>query len=126
MSQAELAEKFGVTSPSFGRWENGTEPSYDTLVALAAFFKISIDRLLTEELTPQRCPPRWGGRSYPVQPEEPQPDTVEEASQEEVAALVQELRKVVATLAKVEAKLEKVEAEQLTQRKQIERLGEGK
>lgn len=70
MSQLELAKKFGVVGPSYSRWENGTEPKYDTLVEIAKFFKISIDRLLTEELTPHTAPPRWGGRAYPAQPEE--------------------------------------------------------
>jgi transcriptional regulator with XRE-family HTH domain len=90
MSQLELAKKFGVVGPSYSRWENGTEPKYDTLVEIAKFFKISIDRLLTEELTPQTAPPRWGSREYPPQPEETA-KAVEEPSMvmsEKVAALM--------------------------------------
>ena len=124
ISQLELAKKFRVVGPSYSRWENGTEPKYETLVEIALFFKISLDRLLTEELTPETAPPRWGGREYPQQPDDPQLSTVEEASAEEVAALVQELRKVVAALAKLEAKLEKVEAEQLVLQRQVASLGE--
>lgn len=70
MSQLELAKKFGVVGPSYSRWENGTEPKYETLVEIAKFFKISIDRLLTEELAPETVPPRWGGREYPQQLDE--------------------------------------------------------
>jgi transcriptional regulator with XRE-family HTH domain len=81
LSQAELAEKFGVATGSYSRWENGTEPTYETLVQIAAHFKISIDRLLTEELTPQTCPPRWGGREYPAQ--EGEVPAVKEPSREE-------------------------------------------
>lgn len=96
-SQTELAEKFGVVGPSYSRWENGTEPKYETLVEIAAYFKISIDRLLTEELTPQTAPARWGGRTYPPQPAPP-PDVVEDASGEEVAELRSVLARLQATL----------------------------
>jgi len=119
-SQAELAEKFGVVGPSYSRWENGTEPKYETLVEIAAYFKISIDRLLTEELTPQTAPARWGGRTYPPQPVSP-PEVVEDASHEEVAelkAMMSKLQSTVEAVVKqsndlpaIRAELERLKAE---------------
>lgn len=94
MSQAEVAEHFNVTSPSYGRWESGTEPKYEVLVEIAKFFKISIDRLLTEELTPQTIPPRWGNKQS-VQTEK---NTENQAFQrnnelDELKALILDLKK---------------------------------
>lgn len=104
LTQAEMAQKFGVTTTSFGRWENGTEPEFQTLVEIAKFFKISIDRLLTEELTPQTCPPRWGGREYPQQAEETG-KALKEPGDDEM-------------MAKVLEKMEAIEAEQARLRKE--------
>lgn len=47
-SQAELAERLGVSSSSVGMYEQGRrEPSAALLVAMAREFQVSIDYLLT-------------------------------------------------------------------------------
>lgn len=47
MSQAELAEKLGVTQQTISKYENGTrEPDSKTLKILATMFNTSIDYLL--------------------------------------------------------------------------------
>lgn len=94
LSQAEVAEHFNVTSPSYGRWESGTEPKYEVLVEVAKFFKISIDRLLTEELTPQTVPPRWG-KQHSVQMEKDAERQVFQSTNEleELKALILDLKK---------------------------------
>ncbi|MBV4450716.1 helix-turn-helix domain-containing protein [Clostridium tyrobutyricum] len=47
MSQAELAEKLGVTQQTISKYENGTrEPDSKTLKILASMFNTSIDYLL--------------------------------------------------------------------------------
>lgn len=50
MSQDELAEKLQVTRQSVSLWETGqTQPSLDSVVALAKIFRVSTDALLTGE-----------------------------------------------------------------------------
>lgn len=47
MSQAELAEKLGVSQQTISKYERGTrEPDNETLVKLAEIFNCSIDYLL--------------------------------------------------------------------------------
>lgn len=52
MSQAEFARLFSVARPSIGAYEEGrAEPKIDTVIAIAKHFGISIDALLTKEIT---------------------------------------------------------------------------
>lgn len=52
MSQADFAQLFNLARPSVGAYEEGrSEPKIDTLIAIAKYFKISIDALLNKELT---------------------------------------------------------------------------
>lgn len=52
MSQAEFAKLFHLARPSVGAWEEGrSEPKTDTLIAIAKYLQISIDALVTRELT---------------------------------------------------------------------------
>lgn len=47
MSQAELAEKLGVTQQTISKYENGSrEPDTETLKLLSSIFNVSIDYLL--------------------------------------------------------------------------------
>lgn len=42
-----MAEKLGITQPSYIRYENGTsEPKLETLVKIADIFDVSVDYLL--------------------------------------------------------------------------------
>jgi transcriptional regulator with XRE-family HTH domain len=52
LSQAVFAELFGLARPSVGAWEEGrAEPKTDTLIQIAKHFGVSVDMLLTKELT---------------------------------------------------------------------------
>jgi len=52
MSQSEFAQKFDLARPSIGAYEEGrTEPRIETIIQIAKYFEISIDTLLTKELT---------------------------------------------------------------------------
>jgi transcriptional regulator with XRE-family HTH domain len=52
MSQAEFAQLFQLARPSVGAYEEGrSEPKIETLIEIAKYFKISVDALLTKELT---------------------------------------------------------------------------
>ena len=52
MSQASFAQLFNLARPSVGAYEEGrSEPKIDTLVQMAQHFGVSIDALLTKELT---------------------------------------------------------------------------
>ena len=47
ITQREMAEKLGISQPSYIRYENGTsEPSQENLVKIADIFDVSIDYLL--------------------------------------------------------------------------------
>ena len=51
LSQAELAERLGVSPSAVGMYEQGRrEPSCDILIALAREFRVSLDYLLTGQL----------------------------------------------------------------------------
>ncbi len=108
-NQVELAQMFGVVGPSYSRWEDGTEPRYDVLVKIAKQYKISIDRLLTEELTPETCPPRWKSKEYPPLPEKAAEVVNDLDVEADLLALVQEAldgqRAIRADLEAVKAKL---------------------
>jgi transcriptional regulator with XRE-family HTH domain len=50
LSQAELAEKIGVTQQAVGKWETGKAmPDLATLRRLASFFDVTTDYLLESE-----------------------------------------------------------------------------
>ncbi len=52
ISQADFAEMFGLGRPSVGAYEEGrAEPKLDTIIKMAHHFGLSIDVLLTKELT---------------------------------------------------------------------------
>jgi transcriptional regulator with XRE-family HTH domain len=52
LSQAAFAEIFNLARPSVGAYEEGrSEPKLETVIQIANYFGISIDSLLTKELT---------------------------------------------------------------------------
>ncbi|SET06099.1 XRE family transcriptional regulator [Hymenobacter actinosclerus] len=52
LSQAAFAELFGLARPSVGAYEEGrSEPKMETLMQIAQYFGLSVDLLLTKELT---------------------------------------------------------------------------
>ena len=52
ISQAEFAGLFHLSRPSIGAYEEGrSEPKIETLILIATYFKLSIDLLLTRELS---------------------------------------------------------------------------
>jgi transcriptional regulator with XRE-family HTH domain len=52
LSQASFAELFGLARPSVGAYEEGrSEPKMETLIQIAQHFGLSVDLLLTKELT---------------------------------------------------------------------------
>jgi len=52
MSQADFAKIFNLARPSVGAYEEGrAEPKIDTIIQIAHHFGLSIDRLLTKEIT---------------------------------------------------------------------------
>lgn len=55
-----MAHKFEVSQSTYGRWELDVEPNLDTLLALAAFFKMPFGDFITKRLKLEDVPPRWG------------------------------------------------------------------
>ncbi|MEZ4932376.1 MAG: helix-turn-helix transcriptional regulator [Saprospiraceae bacterium] len=53
-SQVEMGKQFGVAQGSYSGWENGAEPDYKTLIAIAEFFGVGIDEMLTKDLTNEK------------------------------------------------------------------------
>ena len=52
LSQAAFAQLFNLARPSVGAYEEGrSEPKLDTIIQMAAHFGLSVDVLLTKELT---------------------------------------------------------------------------
>lgn len=50
LTQAELAEKVGVSNRSISRWENGmTMPDFDLLIELADFYEVDVREILDGE-----------------------------------------------------------------------------
>lgn len=50
ISQAQLAEYCGVSQQAVGLWERGkTQPDYNMLIKIAAYFGVSVDYLLGVE-----------------------------------------------------------------------------
>lgn len=50
LSQEKMAEKIGVSRQAITKWENGTgTPDIANLMAIADFFQISVDELLSNE-----------------------------------------------------------------------------
>ncbi len=47
LTQREMAERLGISQPSYIRYENGSaEPSQENLVKIADIFDVSVDYLL--------------------------------------------------------------------------------
>jgi len=57
VTQATMAEAFGITSQSLSYYMNGREPKYDLLVKIAEFFEVSTDYLLgqSDNKVPENC-----------------------------------------------------------------------
>ena len=54
LSQAELAQRLGISASAMGMYEQGRrEPSMETVVAMAELFQVSTDYLLTGRPTVQ-------------------------------------------------------------------------
>ena len=52
MSQSELAQRLQVSPSAIGMYEQGRrEPSVDTLIALARCFRVSLDYLMTGQVS---------------------------------------------------------------------------
>lgn len=50
LTQAELAERLGVSNRSISRWENGvTMPDFDLLIELAKYYEVEIGEILDGE-----------------------------------------------------------------------------
>lgn len=50
LTQAELAEKLGVTNRSISRWENGvTMPDFDLVIELAKYYDVEVMEILDGE-----------------------------------------------------------------------------
>ena len=57
-SQEEVAIALDVKRSSYSGYENGSaEPSFDLLVRMSEYFKVSIDKLLKDELTVVQAQP---------------------------------------------------------------------
>lgn len=53
ISQTQLAKAVGVSNGNVGDWERGrSKPGYDAIIALARFFEVSTDYLLSYESEP--------------------------------------------------------------------------
>lgn len=98
ISQKEMGKKFGVTQGTWSGWEKKSVPPLSTIVGISEFFRVSLDVLLKIKLTQADVPPRWVGRDYTKQAEEPPPVVMEPGGAEEVAELRSLLWKLQATL----------------------------
>lgn len=49
MTQADIAQKLGVSFQSVSKWENGTLPNVELLSDLARLFGITVDEILAGE-----------------------------------------------------------------------------
>ncbi|MDE6956111.1 MAG: helix-turn-helix domain-containing protein, partial [Oscillospiraceae bacterium] len=69
LSQEELAHLLGLTRQAVQKWEAGTSrPDMDNLVALANYFHVSLDYLVTGRESPGTPPPPESGPANPSQP----------------------------------------------------------
>ena len=65
LSQESIADKLNVTRQTVSRWEKGSAvPSADNLKALAAFYGVSMDYLLSFDAEQPRV--EYGGEKTPV------------------------------------------------------------
>ena len=52
IEREQLASDFGVTLPNISNWETGKHlPKVETLIQIAAYFKVSLDDLLLKNLS---------------------------------------------------------------------------
>lgn len=69
LSQEELANLLGLTRQAVQKWEAGTSrPDMDNLVALANYFHVSLDYLVTGRENPGTPPSPESGPANPSQP----------------------------------------------------------
>ncbi|WP_052733103.1 XRE family transcriptional regulator [Hymenobacter terrenus] len=89
LSQAAFAELFGLARPSVGAYEEGrSEPKMETLIQIAQHFGLSVDLLLTKELTVNELY-QFDIFKEQLQPPAPAPTLVTEADrQQNVTPLV--------------------------------------
>jgi transcriptional regulator with XRE-family HTH domain len=89
LSQSAFAELFGLARPSVGAYEEGrSEPKMETLIQIAQHFGLSVDLLLTKELTVNELY-HFDIFKEQLQPPAPTPEQIAEADrQQNVTPLV--------------------------------------
>ena len=67
LSQAAIAERFGITQQAYANYERGTrQPDYDTLKKLADYFNVTTDYLLGRDILPKNTAKKKKGIKIPV------------------------------------------------------------
>lgn len=67
LSQAAIAERFGITQQAYANYERGTrQPDYDTLKKLADYFNVTTDYLLGRDILPKNTAEKKKGIKIPV------------------------------------------------------------
>ena len=102
LSQQQLSDILGVSRASVGSYEEGrAEPKIDTIIRLAKHFSISIDALLTREITVNDI-------LHFKLTKERFPFPVKSGPKEEVSSKVEEKPSMEDRLARLEAMIEKL------------------
>jgi transcriptional regulator with XRE-family HTH domain len=65
LSQNAAGDIFGISQSAYQKWEDDTEPNYDTLIKVANFFKVSLDTLLLKEMDTSEVPKRYANYQSP-------------------------------------------------------------
>lgn len=81
LSQNNMGDRYGLSQSGYGRWESNTVPDLQTIVDLARFFEVSVDDLLTKDLSQVY---------YSAEPESPGYRALEEGERSKLLRMVGE------------------------------------
>lgn len=69
LTQLQLAEKLGINRATLASYEEGrAEPKFDKLLKIASYFKVSLDDLLSSELTESSNLKSWSPKGLQILP----------------------------------------------------------
>lgn len=121
LNKSEAAEVFGVTPTSYNRWEKGTECGFETLIKIARFFQVSIDDLLTKDLSEEHTHTHLLGAG-PLLLEPGQEGYFSEQEMEAFKALERELQQQRDMMSKLMQEIGKMRQELVAQKSEIDAL----
>lgn len=98
-----------MSQSAYQKWEDGTEPSYDTLVQVAKFFRITVDDLLNKDFGTGDLPKRYALQQETTEGNILEESVVNQEGYQQRAVVLVDFTDLVVTVESLKERIEKLE-----------------